>query len=289
MKSALEARDGSPRSTAPAPLGSRYSIVGRLHGSGQAKLFVALPRFAWSVEQVVVITAYDSAEDAGGADVRAQLEVASAPHHENLVRVLECSWDVGRQFIVSEYLEGTTLRRLLQWLDARGQKLPDAASARILIGMLAAIEHAADWALTPQARALVRQPIQATDVCITPAGGVKVLGFEPPARGAASAGPPAQLAPAAVDDLLSKHQSPALSAVLARIGKLSSSASLIGLPHILRILKDWQWHELGSDGGAELAKVMTGVQPEERAARRMQLEAAIALVLRAREAGRASK
>lgn len=286
MKSALgfEAREASPGSAASAPPGGRYSIVGRLRSSDRARLFVALPRFAWSIEHVVVIKAFDSAGGDGGADARAQLEVASAPHHENLLRVLECSWDVGRQFIVSEYLEGTTLRGLLRWLEARRRELPDAATARILIGILAAVEHATDWALTPQARALVRQPIEATNVCITPAGGVKVLGFEPRARGVASGGAPSHLGPAAVDDLLSGHQSPALCAVLARIGKLSSSASLVGLPHVLRILKEWQRHELGSDGSAELAKVMLGVRPEERAAQRTQVEAALACVLRAREA-----
>ena len=65
--------------------------------------------------------------------------------------------------------------------------------------------------------------------------------------------------------------------------KLSSSDSLVGLSHVGRILKDWQRRELGSDGGAELAAVIAGVRPEERAARRRQIEAALARIVQARD------
>jgi hypothetical protein len=57
MKSALgfEARDGHPRGTPFAPLRSGYFMFSKLRSTGRAKLFVALPRIAWSVEPVVVI------------------------------------------------------------------------------------------------------------------------------------------------------------------------------------------------------------------------------------------
>jgi serine/threonine-protein kinase len=219
--------------------------------------------------------------------VTAEVEVASTPRHENLARVLECGSQAGGHFIISEYLEGTTLRRLLRWLAARGQKLPDAAVARILLGLFAAVEHANHWARTPQVRALVHQPIDTADVFITYAGEVKVLGFKPArARDAALDGEPSAqpgVERAAVDDLLSTQQSPALSAALARIGNRLSTASLIGLWQVARMLRDWQSSELGSDGLAELREVMGSVQPEARAERRRQLEAAVARVLRARE------
>jgi len=283
MKSALGLlpRDGDPSSALFAPLGDRYSVIGKLRSSGRAELFVALPRLARGIEDVVVIKAYDLAPDPGGAEAGAQLELASGPAHENLIRVLECGWDMGRHFIVSEFLEGTTLRRLLRWLDGCGQKLPDTATARILVGLFAAVEHAAACAHTPRARALACRPLEAANVFITPGGDVKVLGFKSQAWG----GPPSNAEPAAIDDLLSKQRGPAIRAVLARIGKLSSSRSLAGLSHVARILKDWQRRELGSAGRAELAAVMAGVRPKERAARRMQVEAALARIVRARDRG----
>jgi len=281
MKSALSllARDDNPSSALFAPLGDRYSVIGKLRSSGRAELFVALPKLARGSEEVVVIKAYDP--DAGGAEAGAQLELASGPAHENLIRVLECGWDMGRHFIVSEYLEGTTLRRLLRWLDGCGQKLPDTATARILVGLFAAVEHAAASAHTQRARALACRPLEATNVLITPGGDVKVLGFKSQAWG----GPPSSTDAAAIDDLLSKQRGPAIRAVLARIGELSSSRSLAGLSHVARILKDWQRRELGSAGRAELAAVMAGVRPKARAARRLQVEAALARIVRARDRG----
>jgi hypothetical protein len=308
MKSALglDARSGGPRRVPLAPLADRYSILGKLRSAGRAEVSIALPFAARSSDELVVIKTYGSGavdvrrsgagsdvrRSGAGSDVTAEVDVASTPRHENLARVLECGSQAGGHFIISEYLEGTTLRRLLRWLAARGQKLPDAAVARILLGLFAAVEHANHWARTPQVRALVHQPIDAADVFITYAGEVKVLGFKPArARDAALDGEPSAqpgVERAAVDDLLSTQQSPGLSAALARIGNRLSTASLIGLWQVARMLRDWQSSELGSDGLAELREVMGSVQPEARAARRRQLEAAVARVLRAREEAEAA-
>jgi len=143
-------------------------------------------------------------------------------------------------------------RRLLRWLAARDEKLPDAAVTRILLGLFAAVEHANHWARSPQARALVHQPIDAADVFISYAGEVKVLGFKPArARDATALGEPAAVPPvepAAVDELLSTQRSPELGAALARIGNRVSAASLIGLWQVARMLREWQHSELRSNG-----------------------------------------
>lgn len=279
----LLSRDDTLPRAFSAPLADRYSIIGKLRSAGRAELFVALPRLARGSGDVVVIKTFDIAPGADGAGAEAQLELASGPAHENLIRVLECGWDMGRPFIVSEYVEGTTLRRMLSWLEDVGQKLPDTATARILVGLFAAVEHAAASAHTLQARALAWRPIDATNVLITSQGDVKVLGFKSPDGGTLGRWPSSYSEPVAIDDLLSKQRGPAIRAVLARIGKLSSSDSLVGLSHVTRILKDWQRRELGSDGSAELAAAIAGVRPEERAARRRQIAAALARIVQARD------
>jgi len=287
MKSALgfDALVGAPRRVPFAPLGDRYSIIGKLRGTGRAAVSLGLPTGSRSVKDLVVVKTYGSGPLDGGlrpVEIPPEVEVASTPRHENLVRVVECGWDSGGHFIVSEYIEGTTLRRLLRWLAACDQKLPSAAVARILLGMFAAVEHANQWTRKPEARALVHQPIDATDVFITYAGAIQVLGFKPPrSRDAAGSGV-APIEPAAVDDLLSTQRSPELAAALARIGNRVSAASLIGLWQVARMLREWQHEHLRSDGRAELAEVMAKVQPEGRALRRSQLEAAVARVVRAR-------
>jgi eukaryotic-like serine/threonine-protein kinase len=291
MKSALEfdARVADARRLPFAPLVDRYSIVGKLRSTGRAEVSIGLPVAARSSDELVVIKAYASSGPAvgridDGVEIPPEVDVASTPRHDNLARVFECGCGTERHFIVSEYLEGTTLRRLLRWLAAHEEKLPDAAVTRILLGLFAAVEHANHWARSPQARALVHQPIAAADVFITYAGEVKVLGFKPPrARDAAAAGEPAAAPPAAVDELLSAQRSPALGAALARIGNRVSATSLIGLWQVARMLKDWQSNELRSNGLTELAEVMAKVQPEGRAARRKQLDVAVARVVRARD------
>lgn len=267
------------------PLGGRYSIIGKLRSQGRADISIGLPRGARSVEQLVVIKTLAPATLEGGErELPPEIELSSILYHDNLVRTLGVGYEAERHFVVSEYLEGTTLRRLLRWLSERGQKLPNAAVARILLAIFAAVEHADRAAETPEARAIVHQPIGAEDVFVTYDGAVKLLGFKSePARVAAAGGAPSA-SPAAVDDLLSNQQSPELATVLARIGKRVPSAAVVGLWQIARMLQLWLADELGSDGRAELATVMAGVLPEGRAQRRAQLATACGRVLRASDA-----
>ncbi|HTV25066.1 MAG TPA: hypothetical protein VMG12_40510 [Polyangiaceae bacterium] len=288
MKSALEfdARVGGPRRAPIAPLGDRYSIVGKLRSTGRAEVTIGLPAGARSIDELVVIKAYSSREKL--VEAPPEVEVAATPRHDNLARILESHWDAERYVLASEYLEGTTLRRLLRWLAAREEKLPDAAVTRILLGMFAAVEHANQWTRASRGRALVHEPIDATDVFITYDGDVKVLGFKPQRAREAAAGRPTPVEPAAVDDLLSNQLSPTLAAVLARIGNRVSATSLIGLWQVAQMLKEWQRQELRSDGRAALVEVMASVQPAGRAARRSQLEVAVNRVVRARDEAEAS-
>jgi hypothetical protein len=269
----------------PVAFFDRYSIIGKLRTPGRADLSIGLPEGACSVDELVVIkTLASAAPERAAREVPPEIELSSTLRHDNLVRTLGVGYEAGRHFVVREYLEGTTLRRLLRWLSERGQKLPDEAVVRILLGIFGAVEHADRSARTPEGRAIVHQLIAADDVFVTYDGGVKLLGFKPgTARVPAAGGEPSVVAPAAVDDLLSNQQSPALSAVLARIGSRLPSASLIGLWQIARMLQIWQTEELESDGRVELAAVMAGVLPEGRATRRAQLATACARVLRERE------
>jgi hypothetical protein len=259
----------------------RFSTLGKLRGSGRAEVFVGLPKTAKLATELVVIKTYPAL--LAGEAISREFELATMLRHENLVRVLGNGEDEGRPFIVSEYLEGTTLERLLRWLESRGQKLPNAGLARILLGMFAAVEHADRWVRAADVRALVHQPITSDDIFITYEGDVRLLGFKPmrPRQAAGSDGT-VGVRPA-VDDLLQSQRSPELGALLARIGKRVSAASVLGLWQIARALHDWQADELQSDGRGELASAMSGVFPERRAARRAQLEAACNRVLRARE------
>ena len=260
-----------------------FSIVGKLRGSGRADVSICLPEGARRIDDLVVLRALALAEgpDAPSGALPVELELAASIYHDNIVRTLGTGWEAGRPFIVSEYLEGTTLRRLLRWLGSRGQRLANPELSRILVAIIAAVEHADRSVKKPHARALVHHVISADDVFVTYSGDVKLLGFKPPRpRAEDERAQPGE--DAALDALLSTQQSPELAAVLATIGARVSATSILGLWQSVQTLLAWQT-ELGTDGRNELAAVMSAVMPEGRASRRAQLEAACARALRARQ------
>jgi hypothetical protein len=295
-----------------------YTLVGKLRGNGRAEIAICLPRQARSARDVVVVKRlpasplgqagfpYGALKHEGpgqlGGGVHDEVELAATVRHGNIVRTLGVGHESGRPFIVNEYLEGTTLRRLVRGLRARSQSLPNAAVSRILLGILSAVEHSDQLAKTPGARALVGQTILADDVYVTFDGDVKLLGFKPSGRqqlagesgvvpnavaAAMGVASPSGATPndaAAVDVLLSTHRSPELAAWLARIGRRISARSSIGLWQVACSLQAWQTDKLRSDGRVELAEAMQLVAPELRATRRAQLEAACARVIGAHDA-----
>lgn len=272
---------------------SRYTVVGKLRASGRAELSICLPRGAHRVDDVVLVKTFaaDVLERTGDHDLPSELELCSRLHHDNIVRTLGCGSDEGKDFIVTEYLEGITLRRLLEWLHTHGARLADAAVARVLLGVFAAVEHATRCAVTPSARALVHEVVAAEDVFITCKGDVKLLAFKPSSRFDGAADDSAIIDRSAVDALLTTQRSPELSLVLARVGARLAPSSVLGLWQIARALESWQEQELCSDGRVELAAMMAKLLPEGRATRRAHLEAACARVRRlqlAREESAAS-
>ena len=137
---------------------------------------------------VLVKTFAQSALERTADELPGELELAARLHHDNIVRTLTWGHDEGNDFVVTEYLEGITLRRLLEWLDTHGENMADAALVRVLLGVLAAVEHATRFAVTPHARTLVHQAVLADDVFITCNGDVKLLGFKPSSRFDGAAG-----------------------------------------------------------------------------------------------------
>jgi hypothetical protein len=230
------------------------------------------------VDDVVLVKTFAQGVLGRTADeLPGELELASRLHHDNIVRTLAWWNDEGNDFVVTEYLEGITLRRLLEWLDTRGENLADAALVRVLLGVFAAVEHATRCAVTPHARMLVCQLVAADDVFITCKGDVKLLGFKPGSRldGAADGAPTVHRA--AVDALLATRQSPELSRVLASVDARLAPSSALGSWRA-GALQSWQVQTLGSDGRVELAALMATRLPEGRATRRARLEAACARV-----------
>jgi hypothetical protein len=199
-----------------------------------------------------------------------------------VARTLRIGFEHGRHFVVNEYLEGTTLRTLLRYAALAAAHVPDAAVVRVLLALVAAVDHAGGVSASARARSLSRQSIAADDVFITYDGNVKLLGFKGhPAADPRSIGAGAG-ADNAVDALLSAHLTPELAAVLVRAAGHGVRAHG-GLWRVRQALQAWQTRELGSDGRSELVTLMsilpTGVRLEARA----RLEAAFENARQARQ------
>jgi Tol biopolymer transport system component len=94
-----------------------------------------------------------------------EAQAASALNHPNIITIFDVGTDNGRDFIVMEYLDGTTLDRLI---PKNGLPLPKA------LGFAAAI---ADALAAAHRAGIIHRDLKPANVMITSSGAVKVLDF----------------------------------------------------------------------------------------------------------------
>jgi hypothetical protein len=270
----------------------QYTLLRRRPAGLRAEVWVGLPPGGASLSQLVSIKAFfPHVPGPARAALSAELALASRLTHPNVVQTLQVGVDAERPFIVSEYMEGTTLRALLRRVSVARARMATAVVARLLLGVVRAVSHAERRAASPAVRLLVRQAVSADDVWVTFDGAVKLLGFKGRLAGAGrrpvereAAHAEGSNAPAAIDALLSEHLTAALREVLA-LGCQHRAPGLQGLRRIEQGLERWQSEVLGSDGRAELAALMGLMFPSARLELRAQLEARLEQWLSARSAG----
>jgi hypothetical protein len=95
---------------------------------------------------------------------QSEARAAAKLDHENVARVYYCGEDQGLHFIAFEFVEGVTLRALL---DRRGP-LSVAESVHYMLQVATGLAHAA-------ARGVVHRDVKPSNVIITPAGRAKVV------------------------------------------------------------------------------------------------------------------
>jgi hypothetical protein len=261
----------------------RYTLLNELQGSIRTEVWLGLFEEADALEKVVLIKIFYPHPAGAALDgLTAELELAGKLTHENVARTLRIGFEHGRHFLVNEYLEGTTLRTLLRYADLAGAHVPDAAVVRVLLALVAAVDHAGGVSASARARRLSRQSIAADDVFITYDGNVKLLGFKGHLAADPCASGASVVADNAVDALLSAHLTSELAAILVSAAG-NGGRRYDGLWRVPQALHDWQTEKLGSDGRSELVRLMsilpTGVRLEARA----RLEAAFEHAQRARQ------
>ena len=98
--------------------------------------------------------------------------------HPAFTNVLDYFRDGGRQVVAFEHVEGTSLHRLMRYVDEQGERLGDGAVLHIGVGLLAALNHA-HAAKTDDGKAnpIIHGQLGPHQVLISWEGEVKVMGF----------------------------------------------------------------------------------------------------------------
>ena len=98
------------------------------------------------------------------ARFQSEARAAAKLDHENVARVYYCGEDQGLYFIAFEFVEGVTLRALID----RHKLLPVAEAVHYMLQVATGLAHAA-------ARGVVHRDVKPSNIIITPAGRAKVV------------------------------------------------------------------------------------------------------------------
>lgn len=139
-----------------------YEIVDSIARGGMGHVFKARHELLGRIEAVKVLPRSKSTPDAI-ASFRHEIRSQAALDHPNLVRVSYADREGEIYYLVTEYVPGIDLRRLIR----RSGPLPESVAAWVVSQAATAIDHA-------HRRGLVHRDVKPGNLLLTPTGGVKV-------------------------------------------------------------------------------------------------------------------
>lgn len=156
--------------------GKRYQVSGKVGSGGMAEVYKAYDPVLDRTVAIKVLHPHYAQEENFVARFRREAQAAANLNHPNIVNIYDWGTEDGTYFIVMEYLEGKSLKQLI---DEKGALIPSMATdiaEQVLNGLEAA--HAHD---------VVHRDIKPHNIIITPDGKVKVTDFGIARAGASSA------------------------------------------------------------------------------------------------------
>ena len=159
----------------------RYTVLRKLAAGGMGEVFVARQEGMAGFEKLVVLKTLKpelAARDGFREMFFEEARVAAMARHGNVVSVLDVGIDGDTHFIVMEYIEGWSLREILDACDRAGSPLPLRYLLPIAIDMAAGLGHVHGLRdARGRALELVHRDVSPENVMITVDGLSKLVDF----------------------------------------------------------------------------------------------------------------
>ena len=155
--------DPSLRLTAGGTLG-HFELIEAIGSGGMAQVLKARDAQLGRVVALKILPPHMARDPENVTRFKHEARAAAKLDHDNVARVFFCGEDQGLHFIAFEFVEGETLKALI---DRRGV-LPPAECVRDMLGVAAGLAHAAE-------RGVVHRDVKPSNIVVTPEGKAKVV------------------------------------------------------------------------------------------------------------------
>ncbi len=157
-----------------------YEIIALIGAGGMGEVYRARdPRLGRDVAIKVLPSAF-AADPHRLHRFEQEARAAAAPNHPNILAVYDIGQHDGAPYIVSELLDGETLRKHLQEAPAASRGAGGPASGQSALPVRKAIDYAVQIAhglTAAHEKGIVHRDLKPENLFVTPDGRVKILDF----------------------------------------------------------------------------------------------------------------
>lgn len=160
----------------------KYQLLRKLATGGMAEVFLAKTAGPMGFEKQLVIKRIlpHLAEDPQFVQMfLGEAKLAAQLNHPNLVQIFDFGESDGSYFIAMEYIDGPTVRLLLQRAREQTLAVPFVLAARIISAAAEGLAYAHEFtdAITDEPLQLVHRDVSPDNILISRSGSVKVVDF----------------------------------------------------------------------------------------------------------------